>query len=190
MDKLDRKTRPPGRLVAAGVSALLALSAMGPAAAHPPDRFWQYEKPVTRHRNWWNHPGLRQRHTAWHVNHPTYTAAQHRRFHRRNLRLAHRRRHHFYRVLARQTGTASWYNYAGQRGACGRVLRGIYAAHRTWPCGSLVSVRRGNRYVHVRVLDRGPFVSGWIIDLSPAAFKQIGPLGAGLLDVKAYRLSS
>jgi rare lipoprotein A (peptidoglycan hydrolase) len=54
----------------------------------------------------------------------------------------------------------------------------------------MVSVRKGNRYVHTRVLDRGPFVSGWIIDLSPAAFKEIAPLGAGLIQVKAYRLKS
>lgn len=188
MDESDTKTRTPSRLTAAGVSALLFLSMTGPATAHLPSRFWQYEKSVTKHRSWWNHRWIRQRHTAWHVKHPTYKPRQHRRFHRHSLRHAHRRRHHFHGVVATQAGTAAWYDYSGRRGACGRVLRGIYAAHRTWPCGSLVSVRRGNRYVHVRVLDRGPFVAGWIIDLSPAAFEQIGPLGAGVLEVKAYRL--
>jgi rare lipoprotein A (peptidoglycan hydrolase) len=190
MDPSHTKTRPPGRLAAAGMSAVLILSVMGPAGAHRPDRFWQYEKPVSKHRSWWNHRWIRERHTAWHVKHPTYAKRAHRRFHRRSIRLAHLRRHHFHRAVASQSGTAAWYNYSGQMGACGRVLRGIYAAHRTWPCGTLVSVRRGNRYVHVQVLDRGPFVSGWIIDLSPAAFKQVAPLGAGLIQVRAYRLKS
>jgi rare lipoprotein A len=190
MDPSHTKTRSPGRLAAAGMSAVLILSIMGPALAHRPDRFWQYEKPITKHRSWWNHTWIRDRHTTWHVKHPTYTPREHRRFHRKSLRGAHRRRHHFHRVLSTQSGKASWYNYSGQTGACGKVLRGLYAAHRTLPCGSLVSVRRGNRYVHVRVVDRGPFVSGWIIDLSPAAFREIGPLGAGVLRVKVYRLKS
>jgi rare lipoprotein A (peptidoglycan hydrolase) len=188
-DSSSRRRRVLAAILCGVVILIPSGSVMGSGAeARNPDRFWQYEKPVTQHRNWWNHRWLRKRHTGWHVNHLSYTRREHRRLHRRRLRQAHRRRRHFHRVLATQVGTAAWYDRTGRTGPCGRVLKGLYAAHRTWPCGSLVSVRRGDRYVHVRVLDRGPFVPGWIIDLSPAAFKQIGPLGAGFLRVRAYRL--
>jgi rare lipoprotein A len=66
---------------------------------------------------------------------------------------------------------------------------GFYAASRTLPCGSLVSVRAGGRYVIVRILDRGPFGSSQrILDLSPKAFGWLSPLGAGVIDVRAVRL--
>jgi rare lipoprotein A len=50
------------------------------------------------------------------------------------------------------------------------------AAHRTLPFGTRVTVvNRGNgRSVVVRINDRGPFVRGRVIDLSPAAGRELG----------------
>jgi rare lipoprotein A len=50
------------------------------------------------------------------------------------------------------------------------------AAHRTLPFGTSVTVRnrRTGKSVVVRINDRGPFVSGRVIDLSPAAARAIG----------------
>lgn len=59
----------------------------------------------------------------------------------------------------------------------------LTAAHRTLPFGSFVVVRGGpGRSVVVRVNDRGPFVRGRVIDLSPGAAKQLG-FRDGLLPV-------
>jgi rare lipoprotein A len=50
------------------------------------------------------------------------------------------------------------------------------AAHRTLPFGTRVTVvnKRNGKRVIVRISDRGPFVRGRIIDLSPAAARAIG----------------
>jgi rare lipoprotein A len=50
------------------------------------------------------------------------------------------------------------------------------AAHRTLPFGTKVTVtnNRTGRSVVVRINDRGPFVRGRVIDLSPAAARAIG----------------
>jgi rare lipoprotein A len=49
------------------------------------------------------------------------------------------------------------------------------AAHRTLPFGTLVRVtHRGNkRSVVVRVVDRGPFIKGRVIDITPAAAREL-----------------
>lgn len=53
------------------------------------------------------------------------------------------------------------------------------AAHRTLPFGTVVTVvnNRNGRSVAVRINDRGPFVRGRVIDLSPAAARVIGVNG-------------
>ena len=50
------------------------------------------------------------------------------------------------------------------------------AAHRTLPFGSMVTVvnHRNGRSATVRINDRGPFVRGRVIDLSPAAARVLG----------------
>lgn len=60
------------------------------------------------------------------------------------------------------------------------------AAHRRLPFGSKVKVTnvKNNKSVIVRINDRGPFVKGRIIDLSRTAFKKIGNLNSGVLNVK------
>jgi rare lipoprotein A len=50
------------------------------------------------------------------------------------------------------------------------------AAHRSLPFGTMVRVthRRSGRSVVVRINDRGPFVRGRVIDLTPAAARELG----------------
>jgi rare lipoprotein A len=68
--------------------------------------------------------------------------------------------------------------YSGGRTANGEHASagGLTAAHRSLPFGTLVRVtnRRSQRSVIVRVNDRGPFVRGRVIDLTPAAAHAIG----------------
>ena len=40
----------------------------------------------------------------------------------------------------------------------------------------------------VTIQDRGPYVSGRILDLSKAAFRKLAPLGSGVISVTATRL--
>lgn len=82
-------------------------------------------------------------------------------------------------------GVASWYGtqFAGRRTASGeRFDPGeLTAAHRTLPFGSRVRVThaRSGKSVVVRINDRGPFSGQRVIDLSQAAARQIGIVGAG-----------
>ena len=50
------------------------------------------------------------------------------------------------------------------------------AAHKTLPFGTLVRVthQRSGRSVIVRINDRGPFVAGRVIDVTPAAARALG----------------
>lgn len=50
------------------------------------------------------------------------------------------------------------------------------AAHRTLPFGTMVRLtnRRNGRVVVVRINDRGPFVKGRVIDVTPAAARALG----------------
>jgi len=75
-----------------------------------------------------------------------------------------------------QTGIASV--YSGGKTANGERAspRGMTAAHRTLPFGTLVRVTNEHtgRSVVVRINDRGPFIRGRVIDLMPAAARAIG----------------
>jgi rare lipoprotein A len=77
-----------------------------------------------------------------------------------------------------ETGIASVYGYDGQKTANGERAnpRGLTAAHRTLPFGTMVTVvnKKNGRHVTVRINDRGPFIRGRIIDLTPAAASQLG----------------
>jgi rare lipoprotein A len=77
-----------------------------------------------------------------------------------------------------QTGIASVYAYSGERTASGGRASpsGLTAAHRTLPFGTMVRVtNQGNgRSVVVRINDRGPFVRGRVIDLTPAGAHALG----------------
>lgn len=81
-------------------------------------------------------------------------------------------------VAKAQSGIASVYAHSDGRTASGEPVApgALTAAHRTLPFGSFVRVtnRRNGRSVIVRINDRGPFVKGRIIDLSPAAARALG----------------
>jgi len=77
-----------------------------------------------------------------------------------------------------QSGIASVYAYKGGKTASGERCSpaALTAAHRTLPFGSQVRVtnNRNGRSVVVRINDRGPFVKGRVIDLTPAGAKLLG----------------
>jgi rare lipoprotein A len=62
----------------------------------------------------------------------------------------------------------------------------LTAAHRTLPFNTWVRVENlaNRKTVDVRIIDRGPFVDGRIIDLSHSAAKEIDLLGPGIGRVK------
>lgn len=81
----------------------------------------------------------------------------------------------------------AWKCVAEQKpgGGCKRMdPHSLTAAHRTLHFGSVVHVtnQRNGLTVAVRISDRGPFVPGRIIDLTPAAARAIGC--PGLCNVK------
>ena len=84
-----------------------------------------------------------------------------------------------------ETGVASWYGYPyhGRKAADGEIydMEKLTAAHRTLPFNTWVRVENlaNRKTVDVRIIDRGPFVDGRIIDLSHAAARQIELLGPG-----------
>ena len=61
----------------------------------------------------------------------------------------------------------------------------LTAAHRTLPLGTRVRVTSlgTGRSVEVRINDRGPYVRGRVIDLSYAAARRLGAVGAGVIRV-------
>jgi rare lipoprotein A len=80
---------------------------------------------------------------------------------------------------ADQAGLASVYSHeSGSGTASGQKLNreALTAAHRTLPFGSKVKVtnKRNGRSVVVTINDRGPFVRGRVIDVTPAAAQALG----------------
>ncbi|HEX3342559.1 MAG TPA: septal ring lytic transglycosylase RlpA family protein [Pseudolabrys sp.] len=88
-----------------------------------------------------------------------------------------------------ESGIASVYAYAGERTASGERARptGFTAAHRTLPFGTRVRVtnKTNGRTVVVRINDRGPFVRGRVIDLTPAAANALGFSGLARVTLNA-----
>jgi rare lipoprotein A (peptidoglycan hydrolase) len=85
-------------------------------------------------------------------------------------------------------GSVSWYGpgFYGHRTACGLALTTslIGVAHRTLPCGTLVSFRNpaNGRTVTLRVVDRGPYVAGRQWDLTGGACLALGHCYTGPMD--------
>ena len=90
-----------------------------------------------------------------------------------------------------ETGIAS--HFKPQHTASGLYYRSgdMIAAHKTLPLGTRVKVTCLNtqQSCWVRIIDRGPYVRGRIIDLSDAAAKQIDLYhrGIGKVHIEAYR---
>jgi rare lipoprotein A len=95
---------------------------------------------------------------------------------------------------ASEEGLASWYGgkFQGRATASGEIYDAaqMTAAHKTLPFGTLARVTNleNGREVLVRINDRGPFVSGRIIDLSRAAALALGMAGSGLARVRVEPL--
>jgi rare lipoprotein A len=81
-------------------------------------------------------------------------------------------------IASAQSGIASVYSYSAGRTASGERTgsSGLTAAHRTLPFGTMVRVTndQNGRSVVVRINDRGPFVSGRVIDLTPVGAQALG----------------
>ncbi|SPE36211.1 Rare lipoprotein A [Candidatus Sulfopaludibacter sp. SbA3] len=89
-----------------------------------------------------------------------------------------------------ETGVASWYGhpYHGRPAADGETydMETLVAAHRTLPFNTWVRVVNltNSKSVDVRIIDRGPFIDGRIIDLSHAAAQAIGMEVSGTATVR------
>ena len=89
-----------------------------------------------------------------------------------------------------ETGIASVYSTReqGSKTASGRPLNdgALTAAHKSLPFGTRVRVtnKRNGRSVVVTITDRGPFVRGRIIDLTPAGARALGVSGLAQVDVE------
>jgi peptidoglycan lytic transglycosylase len=85
-----------------------------------------------------------------------------------------------------QDGIASV--YSGERTANGEYASAssLTAAHKTLPFGTQVRVtnHQTGRSVVVRINDRGPFVRGRIIDLTPAGARALGMDGLAHVSVE------
>jgi rare lipoprotein A len=88
-----------------------------------------------------------------------------------------------------ETGRAAF--YGGGRTASGEHTgpNGLTAAHRTLPFGTRVRVtnKRNGKTVVVRIVDRGPYGRGRIIDLSRAAAVELDMISAGTAVVSIKR---
>ena len=83
----------------------------------------------------------------------------------------------------KRCGSASWYALDGRATANGEVMssKKMTAAHKHLPFGSKVRVtnRHNGKSVVVRINDRGPFISGRVIDVTPLAARKLGFRGRG-----------
>jgi peptidoglycan lytic transglycosylase len=100
---------------------------------------------------------------------------------------------HLKPILAKdRSGMASVYSTeSGSKTASGAKLNpsALTAAHRTLPLGSKVKVtnKRNGRSVVVTINDRGPFVRGTVIDVTPAAARSLGFSGLAQVSLEAGR---
>lgn len=96
-------------------------------------------------------------------------------------------------VIAQQKGKASFYSkkITGARTSSGERLHhdSLVCAHKTYPFGTRLKVTNpaNGKEVIVRVIDRGPFTRGRIIDLSWKAAKELGMLQQGVAMVKVEK---
>jgi hypothetical protein len=80
----------------------------------------------------------------------------------------------------------SWYGprFYGNGTACGQTLTKtlVGVAHRTLPCGTLVTFRYKGKTLTVPVVDRGPYVRGRTWDLTRGACALLGHCFTGPID--------
>ncbi|MBD3270717.1 septal ring lytic transglycosylase RlpA family protein [Candidatus Peregrinibacteria bacterium] len=87
-------------------------------------------------------------------------------------------------------GVASYYSYSfeGANTASGMPFRANepMAAHKSLPFGSKVKVTNliNGKSEIVEIVDRGPYIHGRIIDLSPSTFDKISSLSTGIANIE------
>lgn len=93
-----------------------------------------------------------------------------------------------------QQGKASYYarSFHGEQTASGKIFNqnDMVAAHQTLPFGTRVKVTNleNDKQITVRIVDRGPFKPGRIIDLSRVAAGKLDLLEDGVVDVEIETL--
>lgn len=98
-----------------------------------------------------------------------------------------------------ETGVCSWYNeskfFGLKRGTTSlgeKVMPWhLIGAHKTLPLPAVVKVTnlRNGKSVKIRINDRGPFIPGRVLDVSPRAAKKLGFYDQGLTQVEMKVLS-
>ncbi len=96
---------------------------------------------------------------------------------------------------AQQRGKATFYTrkWDGRKTASGERLYNdsLVCAHKTHKFGTLLKVKNpvNGKEVVVKVIDRGPYAKGRIIDLSIGAARELGILsqGVAVVEVSVYR---
>jgi rare lipoprotein A len=85
-------------------------------------------------------------------------------------------------AAASELGIASYYQNPH--------YNGLIAAHKTLPFGTKVKVINlaNGRSAILKIVDRGPFIRGRVIDVSPAAASALGFRQAGLAHVRIERI--
>jgi rare lipoprotein A len=90
--------------------------------------------------------------------------------------------------MAAEAGVASSYpySYKGRRTASGEAFNPhvMTCAHKRHPFGSKLRVSMGGKSITCRVIDRGPFVRGRVIDLAPVAARALGFSGLARVSVE------
>lgn len=88
------------------------------------------------------------------------------------------------------TGVVSWYGdkFHGRKTASGEKYdkHELTAAHKSLPFGTKVKVTniRNGKSVVVEINDRGPYAKSRVLDLSQAAFSEIGQTNTGVMQVE------
>jgi rare lipoprotein A (peptidoglycan hydrolase) len=84
----------------------------------------------------------------------------------------------------RQVSIASVFRDYGLGLACGGLLHpnDLGVAHKTAPCGTLITFRYAGRVLRVPVIDRGPYIAGREWDLTGAAAGALGFPGLGYIE--------
>ena len=139
-----------------------------PAAAHAN---WIYPKHSPAHQNLRHYARANRQHKRPHGVEPSTTL----------VFSGQSQKEHSDRTADRSSDSGIASVYSGGRTASGETMNpgAMTAAHRTLPFGTNVTVVNNTNgcTVVVRINDRGPFVRGRVIDLSPAAAHAIGMSG-------------
>jgi len=89
-----------------------------------------------------------------------------------------------------EVGIASYYSdkFHGKPTASGKLYNknAMTGAHKTLPFGTVLKVTRmdNGKSVRVKINDRGPFISGRVVEISRAAAEKIGLVKAGVAEVR------